>query len=70
MADDLRAEDFSASSPLKERLLEAVQEVPDARQAKLAPAKAGVTRSEAYLLCVERRGMKPNAADGTFSTAS
>jgi hypothetical protein len=39
---------------LKKWLLEAVQKVPDARQAKHAPAKAGVQfNNEAYFLYVE-----------------
>ncbi len=43
-----------AGSPLKKWLLEAVQKVPDARQAKLVPAKAGIqVKNEAYLLYVE-----------------
>jgi hypothetical protein len=42
-----------ASSPLKE-WLEAVQEVPGARQVKLVPAKAGIqSNTEAYFLYVE-----------------
>jgi hypothetical protein len=42
------------NSPLKKRLLEAVQRVPDARQAKLVPAKAGIQFNlEAYFLYVE-----------------
>jgi hypothetical protein len=36
-------------------------------QAKLVPAMTAMRfNNEAYFLYVERRGMKPNAADGTF----
>jgi hypothetical protein len=39
---------------LKKWLLEAVQKVPDARQAKPVPAKAGIQfNNEAYFLYVE-----------------
>jgi hypothetical protein len=42
------------NSLLKKWLLEAVQKVPDARQAKLVPAKAGIQfNDEAYFLYVE-----------------
>jgi hypothetical protein len=65
-------------SPLKKWLLEAVQKVPDARQAKLVPAKAGIQSHNERTSCTLNDeacprgsgGMKPNAADGTFSTAS
>jgi hypothetical protein len=41
-------------SPVKKWLLEAVQKVPDARQAKHVPAKAGIqSHNEAYFLYVE-----------------
>jgi hypothetical protein len=45
---------MESNSPLNKWLLEAVQKVPDARQAKLVPAKAGIqSNTEAYLLYAE-----------------
>jgi hypothetical protein len=39
---------------LRKWLLEAVEKVPDARQARLVPAKAGIqSHNEAYFLYVE-----------------
>ena len=58
---------------------EVVEKWSDARQAKLAPAKAGVLRSESYVSTSQRRWTKPNprlklagtgAAGGRLSTTS
>jgi hypothetical protein len=53
----LRTIRSGSNSPLKKWLLEAVEEVPevrDARQAKLVPAQAGIQfNNEAYFLYVE-----------------
>jgi len=47
------ARESQAQHPV-EQVVEAVQKVPDARQARLVPAKAGIQfKNEAYFLYVE-----------------